>query len=176
MSHIFGDVGGPPGAPGGALPLGTEAGQILEWSGTLWVPKRQTLSIWEGGSQGLGALADQFLGSQTYGVTGQATEALAGGWVIPVDGVIDRFFVRHLNTAAGSANPVTYTVHLQGANTTLVVGPVNTNTAGPHSDLVNKVNVSAGDRFSIRATWPTAAAQQIRIAFSFRIQSRNVSP
>jgi hypothetical protein len=69
--------------------------------------------------------------------------------VVPRDGVLKSFFVRH-SIGPGNSKPIKYTVRVNGVDTALTV-TLAANFAGQVSDLVNTVPVVQGDRVTLSA-------------------------
>lgn len=186
------------GAPGGTLPAGTADGELLYYDNTtaLWVISAapgavggvipewdpatglyafppQTLGHLSFGAQNILAAASSFFGAGSD-TTSSASIAAAGAFILPFDCTIDNFGAYHANTALGTANPVTYFVNINGADTALTVSQ-NTNAAGPVTDLANSVAYTAFSRLVVRASWLTAALQGIRPSFTMRLLARNVT-
>jgi hypothetical protein len=182
-----------PGTPGGTLPDG-DTGDFLQWNGLLWVPSDWTLplSVTE---DDLGEVltvtaADvaefQPLFQRTlilaFGARGVApgglpwlfpwefdapTIATIETLVPPMSGRIRDMRVLH-STPLASADNITYTLVVNGVNTSLAVGPINTSVASA-SNLVDVVDVGALAQLSVRADGQTAL-HIIRPAIFFTLE------
>lgn len=69
--------------------------------------------------------------------------------IIPCDGTLKNFYFNQI-AAPGSGTSWTFTVNKNGTDTSMAVTIADTNTSG--TDLVNTVDVAAGDTFKINVT------------------------
>jgi hypothetical protein len=177
------------------MPDGDE-GDFLQWNGTLWVPSDWTLPLATTENDLGEVLTVDAAGSTVFQPLFQRTLLLAFGarqlavgslWLYPwqfdaatalsesaagflfppMSGRLRDMRVWH-STPLVTADNITYTLVVNGVDTALVVGPMNTNTA-TGSNLVDVVNVGATDQMSLRATGQTAT-RIIRTAITFTLE------
>lgn len=181
-----------PGTPGGTLPDGS-TGDFLQWNGTLWVPSSWTLPltvtennlgevltitaagvaefqplfqrtlILAFGARGVTTVGPWLFPWEFDGVTIATIETL----VPPMSGRIRDMRVLH-STPLASADDITYTLVVNGVNSALAVGPINTSVASA-SNLVDVVDVGALAQLSVRADGQTAQ-RLIRPAIFFTLE------
>lgn len=185
---------GSPGTPGGTLP-DADAGDFLQWNGTLWVPSAWTLPL-ENTENDLGeVLTADAAGSAVFQPLFQRTLLLAFGllqvqtnaffaipWQFasvplatasaagfifpPMSGRLRDMRLMH-GTPVVSADNITYTLVVNGASTALAV-TLNTGAASG-SNLVDVVEVGATDQLSV-LTGGQTATRLIRPAIYFTLE------
>jgi hypothetical protein len=174
------------------LPDGS-TGDFLQWNGTLWVPSSWTLPltvtennlgevltitaagvaefqplfqrtlILAFGARGVTTVGPWLFPWEFDGVTIATIETL----VPPMSGRIRDMRVLH-STPLASADDITYTLVVNGVNSALAVGPINTSVASA-SNLVDVVDVGALAQLSVRADGQTAQ-RLIRPAIFFTLE------
>jgi hypothetical protein len=189
-----GFAAGSPGTPGGTLPDG-DAGDFLQWNGTLWVPSSWTLPFTTTENDlgevltvtAAGVAEFQPLFQRTllfsFGLQQVQTNALwaipwqfssvplvtasAAGFIFPLmSGRVRDMRVLHSTPLVGADN-ITYTFVVNGVNTPLAV-TLNMGAASG-SNLVDVVNVGATDQLSL-LTGGQTATRLIRPAIYFTLE------
>lgn len=170
-----------PGTPGGTLPDG-DAGDFLQWNGTLWVPSSWTLPLANTNNDLGEVLTVDAAGSSVLQPLFQRTLLLAFGlqqvqtnalWAIPwqfasvplltasaagfifpmMSGRLRDMHVLHSTPLIGTDN-ITYTLVVNG-NTTALAVTLNMG-AAKGSNLVDVVNAGATDQLSVLTGGQTA--------------------
>lgn len=179
-------IPGGPGEPGGVLPPGVVPDTFLQWNGVLWVPSSWTLPTDALAGDitkvltATGANASAFaappvlpamsayhyaFGAQQVNTGNGAmfpffsTSAATTPFTVPTmaiaqfTGTLRTMYVTHGIPVA--ADPIRYVVFVNGFITGLEV-TLSSGAAGPGTNLVNSVAVTAGDRIIVRTTGATA--------------------